>query len=309
MSTHRRKEMEKSQQLERGAEFNTHTHTHTHTRQPPRALPFPTLHRYYRFYTDHEDEGYTVSAVGESGDVDLFVSFVEERPSREKGKYLYKAEGASTCAVVDCGPSISLGDAVHIPANDKSFCNQPGHVAGTQCLAYVSVYGATNASFTILHVSSNEPTVELLDGIATPTELPNAGTYAYYTFAVGAEVTSFSLDLSVISGDPDLYVSAGGGNLSAPFPDRSHFEWRSTNSAGETLTVLTSGEKQVYKVEPRSPAPRPLLAPPPDSPPPPLLLSRLSTTSPPLPRREERRPHAFLSPLELITPRINHPSN
>mmetsp|Transcript_52219 Transcript_52219/g.113765 ORF Transcript_52219/g.113765 Transcript_52219/m.113765 type:complete len:2005 (+) Transcript_52219:510-6524(+) len=196
------------------------------------GLPMPAIevkageYRYYRCYIDgHGTSGVTIAITIASGDADLYVSFVNEHPTKQQNQF--EAEGRMSCNSVDCGNSIKQGDAIHISASDVSkFCNGP-------CLAYIGVYGALESTVSLLMtLDDDEAPVPLSDGVSQLAVLTHAGDYDFYTFSVGQSAEAFDVTVTPSSGDPDLYLTSN-----ASFPDRYNWEWRSTGAAGEVVRV------------------------------------------------------------------------
>lgn len=128
---------------------------------------------WYRLWVGSASAGLTVAVTGR-GDVDLYFSYTHERPQEASHAYERKAAGRNNCQTVDCGMTISGGDAIHIPAGDPDTC------AGTPppCLAYIGVTSAENTSFTLLVSTdaSDRPT-RLVDGVAVAGAVTAAGNY------------------------------------------------------------------------------------------------------------------------------------
>uniref|UniRef100_A0A7S0IUW2 PA domain-containing protein n=1 Tax=Calcidiscus leptoporus TaxID=127549 RepID=A0A7S0IUW2_9EUKA len=191
-------------------------------------------YKFFRCFVDtHSNAGLTFSVTVTSGDADLFVSFDVERPTKEA--HTWAAEGRTRCQNVDCGDSISSGDAVYTPATDKTFCQTP-------CLAYIGVYGAVDSVVSVLFTFDSVDTpVVLSDGVPQHATMTYAGSYDYYTFSVGEAVDSFELSVIPTAGDPDLYVSSN-----ASMPSRDRFMWRSTEGGAlqphsESIVIPTAG--------------------------------------------------------------------
>jgi hypothetical protein len=128
---------------------------------------------WYRLWVGSADTGHTVAVTGR-GDVDLYLSFTHERPREESHAYEYMAAGRNDCLTVNCGMTISGGDAIHIPANDLGIC------AGTPppCLAYIGVTSAYNTTFTLLISSdASDRLTRLVDGVAVSAAITAAGDY------------------------------------------------------------------------------------------------------------------------------------
>lgn len=189
-------------------------------------------YRYYRFYLDGVGQAVTIALTASTGDADLYASFTSNRPTA--GDHTWAAAGRQSCYEVSCGPSISNGDAIHIPANDPGFCAVP------PCLLYLGVRNSVGqaaatvaAVFSLLATYSDEEPIGLADGSAVSFTLPNPGTYAYFTYEPSADVTSFEIDVLPSSGDPDLYVSANASR----WPDRDDYAWSSTGAEDEALLI------------------------------------------------------------------------
>jgi len=187
-------------------------------------------YRFYRFFVDRSNAGFTIGVTLQTGDADIFVAFDEERPTREH--HTWSATGRTTCGSVDCGNSIMHGDAIHIPSGEAACPRWP-------CLAYIGVYGAANTTFTLLMTEEDNERrdVTLLEGVETRQFLPHAGSYAYFKYFASSTVTSFDISVTRLSGDPDLYVGTG-----AKWPDRNTWQWRSTSDGNDEVHISTTSD-------------------------------------------------------------------
>lgn len=99
---------------------------------------------------------------------------------------------------------------------------------------YIGVHGYTNASFTVLAFASNSH-INLTDGMPQ-IAYGLFSRYTYFSFSLqGAQ--DFTITVTPLSGDPDLYVST-----SIPFPsmDAGQYTWVSKNFGFDMIDILTT---------------------------------------------------------------------
>jgi hypothetical protein len=165
-------------------------------------------YRYYEFSPSSNTEGIVIGVTMSTGDADIFVSFANDRP--DKDHYQFKAEGAADCNSVECGNSISSGDAIHIPAGSLGLCPSvrrspmtsehgilcdpfsPVRFLQVPCVGYIAVFGKIESTFTLLISGiDDEQPITLQDGHRLyGNELNVSGAYAYYRVRVDHSSTS-----------------------------------------------------------------------------------------------------------------------
>jgi hypothetical protein len=206
------------------------------------------VYKYYTAWVDSDADAITIAVTVLQGDADLYVSFTHPKPTADS--HTWEAVGKAECVTVDCGNTISNGDAVSIPRGDPNFCPNQG---GGACIVHIGVYGARQSSFTALVTTSDAGTdtaVMLLDAQPIDAIIEQAGHYAYFNFnvPVGAKRVSFAIGAAsddsdgIIDGDPDLYVNYGKGPKEywGPKPSRDKFVYFSSGDSDEALTITTA---------------------------------------------------------------------
>ena len=82
------------------------------------------VYKYYTAWVDSDADAITIAVTVLQGDADLYVSFTHPKPTADS--HTWEAVGKAECVTVDCGNTISNGDAVSIPRGDPNFCPNQG---------------------------------------------------------------------------------------------------------------------------------------------------------------------------------------
>lgn len=154
------------------------------------------------------DERLLLVVTSFSGDADLYVSLT---PGAGPGNHVWNSSLATT-------------DSVILGVDD---------IEGVGAL-YIGVHGYSNASYTVLAFASNSH-VNLTDGMPQIAQ-GRLNSYTYFSFPlIGAQ--NFSITVTPISGDPDLYVST-----SIPFPsaDPGQYTWVAKEFGFDMIDILTT---------------------------------------------------------------------
>jgi len=151
-----------------------------------------------------------------TGDPDLYVSSLTDRPNQTNFQYAGFAFG---------------GDAIAIE-------NSPNTTW------YIGVYAYLNTTFTIaayMNDGSNRTMMLLVNGVPQ-TGVVNSGHYRYYDFYVTQQVAQLTFTLARTVGNPDLYVRNDG-----QLPSKDFFQWSSA-AFGNDIIYITPGQPGEYQI-------------------------------------------------------------
>lgn len=159
------------------------------------------------------------------GDPDVYVSW---DPSNSRPNATHNNAMATS----------QYNDTVYLQSSSIASCVTEGQVSGTGCQLYVSVFGFSNASYTIVS--------RLNDGYLSPIVLrsgvPQSMTlakseWAYFSAYVNVPAgTAYSFSLVSSFGDTDMYITTGGDEG----PSQSNFNFSSSSANFDSVIVDSS---------------------------------------------------------------------
>jgi hypothetical protein len=163
----------------------------------------------------------TFSLVSGYGDPDIYITAND-------------ASGAwpSTTYYTWAGKGSAGSDMVTVSFADPKF--SAACPPNTPCRIAASVYGYTTASYTLTATSSGGYT-QLIAGIPA-TGFVSAGSYAYFNFTPSTP-DNFTIAVTALSGDPDVYVSATNP---APNQGAGNYTWAAASDADEIIRIGTA---------------------------------------------------------------------
>jgi hypothetical protein len=159
----------------------------------------------YGLYVDSFNKQITISLTPLDGAAFLYVSWNDTTP--DNSSYQWKSEDRR-------------GAAVSIAPDDPNFCQR-----WPRCLYFITVYGSTNAIFTL--TASFSTAVSLVNG------QPMAGVvtrnaFVYYTYQVAVEGDKeVSVTVTPQVGMPIVYVKASHVMAQPDFPTTTDYTWKS----------------------------------------------------------------------------------
>lgn len=166
--------------------------------------------------------GIDITLVPRTGDSDLYVTLNGLKPTQTS--YQYRSISASG------------NDNIEIHATDDAFVAAGCSVGG--CTLRIGVLGFRTSEYTLVATTGNVSTT-LPPGIPVRDSVVQ-GSYDYYIFSVDV-AAAFSIVVTPLSGDPDLFVSWGAGNTQ---PTQASHIWASQRIGVDSVTV--------YPTDPRS---------------------------------------------------------
>ena len=144
---------------------------------------------------------------------------------------------------------ISGPDAVY-----AAWLNMPECVAAAMppqsCGVYISVYGYTNASYTIVATASDggPVAIELLDGLPQAGTVAQGGSAFFFADVDLDPSEAYSFYVRSLSGDPDLYVATDGS-----VPTTTRYAYRSASGTGDDyVNVQPSDGAPLYNASTRA---------------------------------------------------------
>ena len=102
------------------------------------------------------------------------------------------------------------------------------------CLALAAVYCTLNNCSYFIQTSQINQSQVLIENQAT--YAASSGDFVYFSYYSAEEENDFLVQVTAISGDPDLYVSKGTNN----YPTEASFDWVSNNLGHDTLLITKS---------------------------------------------------------------------
>ena len=172
----------------------------------------------YAYYkaVANPSEGQSISftlITTDDGDSDLFLSASREN---EPGNSYSDMEATGWAGT----------DTITIEPGDPLYC--------TGCTFYLAVYGYLASSYSIVYSSG---LTSLGCGQST---FGNVGKnlMAYFSYSVGGDDDGdIEIAMTALTGDPDIYVSAGNGGV---FPTKEESMWMRSSLGSDALTISTS---------------------------------------------------------------------
>lgn len=170
--------------------------------QPQRATLGTGHYRYYIFQTTSAHQELEISITKELGDPDIYVSLgADSRPNRSNFTWASSTNG-----------------------NDLVEITTPA--IGTYVIA---VYAYTTCVYSI-RAFTTDGTVYLEDGVPVRGSL-YSNQWAYYVLDLETE-TDFTVSVTPLSGDPDMYIST-----TYEHPNSTNYDWMSTNYRSDSITI------------------------------------------------------------------------
>ncbi|CAM9198322.1 unnamed protein product [Choristocarpus tenellus] len=104
----------------------------------------------------------------------------------------------------------------------------------TNCTLYLGVYGFQGGSYSVM---ASQGLTRLQEGTPQQGIVPEGGNQ-YYSF-VNPPGSSATISLTVLTGDPDLYI-IGSWRLYAPLPGSAEYDWACVTSGDEMVVIPSS---------------------------------------------------------------------
>lgn len=160
---------------------------------------------------------YSVFVVPRTGDPDLFVT-TDGRPA-SRTSFDYQSS------------HITGEDVVHIGPTTGAY--RP------QATLNIAVYAFTDTEFTITYVSQDHVT-RLADGGSQYGDVA-AGQYVYYAIGVTDTTSTLTISLTVLGGDPDLYVAVETSDSTRPTNDPTTYQWAGNSFGEDVIRIPAAG--------------------------------------------------------------------
>ena len=150
----------------------------------------------------------------DDGDADLYLTTSR---AKEPGQSSYDLRSTGW----------SGADTIVIRPGDEHYC--------TQCTLYLAVYGFKETRFSLV---ASTGLTSLACGTAMSGQA-NANEFIYYSFYHTGTGGDVEISITGLTGDPDVYVTAGGG--AAVLPTRDDYIWTS-RSAGSDYVLIAEDD-------------------------------------------------------------------
>jgi len=161
-------------------------------------------HRYFKFNVPENTEFVEISIQNFVFNTDLYITNDHQTPTHSHNQWSYTSGSQPLVRIDDPDPGM-----YYLRVDCPSVC----------------YYSLTPSSESTIHT--------LTDGFPVEETLEQED-WAYYTFEVQNENTDITIDVSALSGDPDLYVSTNG------LPDLDSYTWKNRNFGSDALYISHS---------------------------------------------------------------------
>jgi hypothetical protein len=180
---------------------------------------------YTRCVSGHGD--ITVTLTSTSGSQSLYISN-KKLPELDEATYEWTSKELSESV-----------KSIVISQEDGEACLLP------TCKYSIGVYGTSKGTF-VLTASTSLATIPLQDGVPSH-EHVDSGQWEYFSYDLQQTGLDFSVVVTPITGDPDLYISLAKNNALVQLPNKTSFDQQSSIFGGDTLTFY-SAQKGTYYI-------------------------------------------------------------